>query len=148
MLVQKRLRILATVTVIALIVAVVSLLFSFNFIYAAEQATQRDEELSRIFIEIKAEAISTIMLDPSKLETRKVFSSAERKIGQHITQIEHIRTRTETKRELDSLMLLWDQYDQASQELIKQAEIAPDIARDKVIPLYTNQRNQERMFLT
>jgi diguanylate cyclase (GGDEF)-like protein/PAS domain S-box-containing protein len=138
MLVQKRLRILATVTVIALIVAVVSLLVSFHFIYAAEQATQRDEELSRIFIEIKAEAISTIMLDPSKLETRKVFSSAERKIRQHITQIEHIRTRIETKRELDSLMLLWDQYDQASQALIKQVEIAPDIAKDKVIPLYTN----------
>lgn len=138
MLVQKRLRILATFTVIALIVAVVSLLVSFHFIYAAEQATQRNEEISRIFIEIKAEAVSTIMLDPSKLETRKVFSSAERKIGQHITKIEHISTRTETKRELDSLMLLWGQYDQASQELIKQAEIAPDIAKDKVIPLYTN----------
>jgi len=138
MLVQKKLRILATVTVIALIVAVVSLLISFHFIYAAEQATQRNEEISRLFIEIKAEAISTIMLDPSKLETRKVFSSAERKIGQYITKIEHISTRTETKRELDSLMLLWGQYDQASQELIKQAEIAPDIAKDKVIPLYTN----------
>lgn len=64
MLVQKKLRILATVTVIALIVAVVSLLISFHFIYAAEQATQRNEEISRLFIEIKAEAISTIMLDP------------------------------------------------------------------------------------
>ena len=138
MLVQKKLRILATVTVIALIVAVVSLLISFHFIYAAEQATQRNEEISRLFIEIKAEAISTIMLDPSKLETRKVFSSAERKIGQYITKIQHISTRTETKRELDSLMLLWGQYDQASQELIKQAEIAPDIAKIKIIPLYTN----------
>jgi len=138
MLVQKKLRILATVTVIALIVAVVSLLISFHFIYAAEQATQRNEEISRVFIEIKAEAISTIMLDPSKLETRKVFSSAERKIGQYITKIQHISTRTETKRELDSLMLLWGQYDQASQELIKQAEIAPDIAKIKIIPLYTN----------
>jgi diguanylate cyclase (GGDEF)-like protein/PAS domain S-box-containing protein len=138
MLVQKRLRILATVTIIALTVAVVSLLVSFHFIYAAEQATQRDEELSRMFIEIKAEAISTIMLDPTKLETRKVFSSAERKIGEYMTKIEHIRARTETKRELDSLMLLWGQYNQASQELIKQAKIAPDIAKDKIIPLYKN----------
>lgn len=35
-------------------------------------------------------------------------------------------------------MLLWGQYDQASQELIKQTEIAPDIAKIKIIPLYTN----------
>jgi uncharacterized membrane protein affecting hemolysin expression len=73
MLVQKRLHILATFTVIPLIVAVVSFLISFHFIYADEQATQQDEELSRIFIEIKAEAISTIMLDPSKLEQERYF---------------------------------------------------------------------------
>jgi methyl-accepting chemotaxis protein len=80
------------VTLVGLGLVVVVTILGLNAIRVAEEAAFRRDSYVADLQEIKASALSSIMLDPTLQEAKDVFSAAEMNIDQHAgTAISTIR---------------------------------------------------------
>ena len=102
----------------------------------AQDTAQRQENYSRQLVEIKASAVSTIMLDPALAETREVFGAAERNIAELQKAILGVIRRPELRQELQGILGAWQAYDQASREILSLAASDAPAANARVVPLY------------
>jgi len=104
-----------------------------------EDAAHRRQSYVANLLEIKASALSTIMLDPTQQETIDVFSDAEKNITKNgdiaVSVIKRIEVRDELKRILEQ----WRRYDEASRKIIDLAKNNTKAANDALIPLYNQQ---------
>jgi methyl-accepting chemotaxis protein len=137
--ISTKLKILIVVTLSGLGMILFMTMYGLNRNDEAEATSHRMKNQVTEALEIKASAISTIMLDPTVKETRDVFSDAEKNIALHgKTAMDTIR-RAEVKAALKHILQLWEQYDQDSQGLIKLAVSDPKSANDQLIPLYNRE---------
>ena len=104
----------------------------------SDATAQRRDIYSRQLVEIKASAVSTIMLDPTLPETRQVFDEAERNIALQRGLILEVIKRVEVRNELTAILAAWDQYDRESRQLLTLAATDPKAASAKVVPLYNS----------
>ncbi len=139
MTIRVKLQILAWVSTVGLCLILFAAMTGLNSIQEAESAAHRRESYSLMLVEIKANAISTIMLDPSLKEARDVFSEAERNITDFQEKVLSIIKRPEVREEFKQIMGKWSQYQRDSQQLIRQAASDAKGANDKVLPLYNAQ---------
>ncbi|MGE5470084.1 MAG: methyl-accepting chemotaxis protein [Bacteroidota bacterium] len=139
MTIRRKLQILSWMTIIGLGSILFATVAGLNAMDAAESTAQRRETYSLQLVEIKASAISTIMLDPTAKETREVFAAAEKNIGDAQEKVLAVIKRPELREQLKQILAGWAQYDRESQQLIKLAASDPKTANDKLVPLYNSQ---------
>ena len=139
MLIRRKLQILAGVTIGGLGIILFATIAGLNAVHEAETAAQRREGYSLMLVEVKASAVSTIMLDPALKETRDVFADAEKNIGVLQEKVLATIKRPEVRSEFQQIAFRWEQYDKESQQLIKLAGTDAKSANDKVVPLYNAQ---------
>jgi methyl-accepting chemotaxis protein len=137
--IRTKLKILSLVTLVGLGLIMAVTISGLNAIRDSEGAAYRRESYIVDLVEIKASALSTIMLVPTQKETTDVFADAEKNIGVHSEIAIHAIKREEIKDGLKKVLEQWNHYDQESQALIKLAASDPKGANDKLVPLY----NQE-----
>ena len=139
MMIRRKLQVLALVTVIGLGMILLATIVGLNSMHEAETSAQRREGYSLMLVEIKASAISTIMLDPTIKETRDVFTDAEKTIDELQAKVTGIIRRPELRETFKQLISKWVAYDQASRQLIALAGSDPKSANDQLVPLYNAQ---------
>ena len=137
--IKTKLKVLSVITIIGLGLIMIVTIVGLNAIREADDTAHRRESYIVDLVEIKASALSSIMLDPTLKETKDVFSDAEKNISSHSEISLNSIKRIVIKDELKKILGQWVHYDQESQELIKLAAIDSKAANDKLIPLY----NQE-----
>ncbi len=137
--IKNKLKILLAITVIGLSLVAAFTLVSLNAIHNAEETSHRRETYVAYLLEIKAAAISTIMLDPTLPETREVFADAEKTIKIKGETTLNIIKRAEIKDELKRILEQWVRYDRDSQALIKLAESNVMSANQQLVPLYNRE---------
>jgi hypothetical protein len=136
MTIRRKLQILASVTFLGLGLIMFATISGMNSMQEAESTALRREGYSLLLVEIKASAISTIMLDPTLKETRDVFAEAEKNISDLQTKVQSIIRRPALRDEFTKTMAQWAQYDQESQRLIKLAGSNTALANEQLVPLY------------
>ncbi len=139
MLIRKKLQILSVSTIVGLAVALFATISGLNSMHEAETTAQRRDSYALKLVEIKASAVSTIMLDPTLKETHEVFADAEKRIEDYQQKIVQVIKRENVREEFKQLIQQWKAYDQASQQLIKLAATNPQSANDQLVPLYNAQ---------
>jgi len=139
MTIRRKLQILTWVTIVGLGIALYAIISGLDAVHEAEKTALRRESYTLQLVEIKANAVSTIMLDPTLKETAEVFASAEQKIGDLSDKVISTIKRPAVRDEIKQIISLWTQYDHASRELIQLASHDPKAANDKVVPLYNSQ---------
>ncbi len=139
MTIRKRLQILAAVTIVGLGVVLFATIAGLNAMREAEDAAQRRESYSIDLVEIKAAAISTIMLDPVLGETHNLFDIADKRINELQGKVLGVIKRVEIREEFQQIIAKWSQYEKDSRELIKLAGSDAKSANEKVAPLYNAQ---------
>jgi len=139
MTIRRKLQLLSWLTIIGLGAILLVTVTGFESIHEAEATAQRRESYSLKLVEIKAAAISTIMLDPSLKETDAVFSEAEKTINGHQEKVLGVIKRPAIKDELQQIFDRWWQYDKESRAIIKQAAGDAKAANERVVPLYNAQ---------
>jgi len=139
MTIQQKLKTLSWLTVIGLGIVFFTTVSGLNSVHEAESTALRRESYSLMLVEIKASAISTIMLDPTQEETRNVFSDAEQNITEYGKKVLAIIKRPEIRDELKNILEQWEKYDKDSRQLMKLAASDIKAANDKLVPLYTSQ---------
>lgn len=136
MTIRTKLKFLSLITIIGLALIASVTIFGLNRIRDTEETAHRRESYTNNLLEIKARALSTIMLDPTLPETREVFSTAERAIEQQGALVIAIIRRADVKEEFKKILDRWASYLKASQALIRLAETDAKAAREQLIPLY------------
>jgi methyl-accepting chemotaxis protein len=137
--IRRKLQILCLVTVIGLgLVSFVTIL-GLNAIMDTEETAHRRESYIAELLEIKASALSTIMLDPTLQETKDVFVAAGKNIDERGGKAVSAIHRAEIRDELKKMLALWSHYNDESLKLISLAATDAKRANDKLVPLY----NQE-----
>lgn len=137
--IRTKITFLSLLTTLGLLVIFGVVLMGLGDIQTKEEAAHRRQSYGANLLEIKASALSTIMLDPLLQETKDVFADAEKNIAKNgdvaVSVIRRAEVRDEFKRILDQ----WRQYDDASRKLIDLAKSNPKAANDALVPLYNQQ---------
>ncbi|MBS1230344.1 MAG: methyl-accepting chemotaxis sensory transducer [Proteobacteria bacterium] len=139
MMIRRKLQVLALVTISGLGIILLATITGLNSMHDAETSAQRREGYSLMLVEIKASAVSTIMLDPAIKETSDIFTDAEKNIDELQTKVTAIIKRPELRETFKQLIAKWVAYDQASRQLIALAGSDPKSANDHLVPLYNDQ---------
>ena len=137
--IRNKLQILCIVTVVGLGLISFVTIFGLNTIMYTEETAHRRESYTADLLEIKASALSTIMLDPTLQETKDVFVEAGKNVDEHGRKAVSVIRRTEVRDELKRILVLWNHYNDESLKLISLAATDAKKANDKLVPLY----NQE-----
>ncbi len=133
-----KLKIFALLTMLVLGGVLFATISGLNDAGEVDAVAQRREIYSRQLLEIKASAVSTIMLDPTLLESRQIFEAAERNIARQQALILKVIKRTEVREELQAVLAAWAQYDRDSRELLSLASSDGKAANARVVPLYNS----------
>lgn len=139
MTIRRKLQILTWVTVSGLGIILFATVSGLDAVQEAETTAQRRESYALQLVEIKASAISTIMLDPTQKETEEVFSAAEANINQFSDKVIGTIKRPAIRDELKTIIGQWTQYDRASRDLIRLAASDAKSANSQLVPLYKSQ---------
>jgi methyl-accepting chemotaxis protein len=134
--IQARLKLLNGITVVGLGLCLVTTVIGLNAIHTDTAAAMRRLGYVANLVEIKASAMSTIMLDASAKETRDVFADAAKNIATNGEQAVGVIRRAEIKDQLSAILAQWHHYEQESQKLLKLAAGDAKGANDRVTPLY------------
>jgi methyl-accepting chemotaxis protein len=137
--IRTKLSFLSVFTTLGLLVIFVVTLFGLENIQNKEDAAHRRQSYIANLLEIKASALSTIMLDPVLPETRDVFADAEKNIGKNGDIAIGVIKRAEVREDLKAVLVRWQKYDEASQKLILLAKTNPQAANEALVPLYNQQ---------
>ena len=139
MYIRTKLRILGLVTLTGLGLILLVTIFGLNAIRDAEETAHRRESYVSDLLEVKASALSTIMLDPTSQETKDIFSAAEKNIDLHGATALKIIKRESIREELAKIIVQWDHYYRESQSLIQLPASDAKTANQKVVPLYNSE---------
>jgi methyl-accepting chemotaxis protein len=134
--IRTKLIILGLVTLIGLGIILTVNIGGLNIIHESEETAHRRESYVNDLVEIKASALSSILLDPTQKETKDIFSEAEKNITLRGNAVLKVIKRDSVRNELNSILKLWAIYDQSSQSIIKLAMTDSKSANDKITPLY------------
>lgn len=134
--IKLKLQILMLVTLVAIGGGIAVTMMAFNSIREAEDASHVAEKEIRGLTEIKASALSTIQLDPTSSDTRKVFSDAEQNIGNWAAIVRPLVKAEEQRQKLLTLKSEWVAYDQKSHQAIDLAAHDAKAANDQVTSIY------------
>jgi methyl-accepting chemotaxis protein len=136
MTIKLKLQILMLVTLISIGGGIVITVLGFNSVNDAQASSHRREKQVRGLTEIKGSALSTIELDPTSDDTKRIFSDAEQNIDKWTGIIAPLFNSPDQQARLTSLRAQWNAYDQKSRQLIELAARDPKAANDQVAVLY------------
>lgn len=139
--IRTKLRILGFVTLSGLGLILMVTIFGLNAIQEAGDTAHRREAYVIDLLEVKASALSTIMLDPALSETKEVFSAAAQNIELHGAIAVKTIKREAIRDELKSILGQWDRYNKDSQSLIQLGQTDIKTATEKLVPLYNGEFN-------
>jgi methyl-accepting chemotaxis protein len=92
MTIRKRLQILAGTTILGLGLILFFTITGLNAMHETETVAQRRESYSLLLVDIKASAISTILLDPTLKESEEIFAEAEKQIRELSEKVLVVKT--------------------------------------------------------
>jgi methyl-accepting chemotaxis protein len=104
-----------------------------------EDTAHRREAYINGMIEVKASALATIMLDPTKRETADVFAASVKSIDSYGQAALSIIKRPEVREDLKKILDKWAQYQRTSAENITLAASDLKAANDRLVPIYNGQ---------
>ncbi|MDD5248154.1 MAG: methyl-accepting chemotaxis protein [Rhodocyclaceae bacterium] len=134
---RSRLRILSVITAMGLGLILILTTTGMRSVDDKENSAHRRETYVADLIEIKASALSTIMLDPTLQETKDVFGAAEKNIAAHGKAARAAMQHDDPGNQLEAILAQWASYDSESQDLIALAMKDVKAANDRLVPLYS-----------
>jgi methyl-accepting chemotaxis protein len=136
MTIKMKLRLLMIVALVAIGCGILVTKLGFDAVNEAQAMSHRQESQVRGLTEIKGSALSTIELDPTTDDTKKVFSDAEENIKKWSAVIGPLFTSPDQQERFSKITSQWGAYDQKSRQLIELAAKDAKAANDQVATLY------------
>lgn len=133
---NAKLNLIAIAIALALAATFIITVAGMNYVDKIHMTTVKEQNVLRQLMEIKASALSTIMLDPGSPDTKAIFSDAGRKIQSNSRlSLENIG-QPEVNGSLNAILAQWREYEQASNDLIALSSSSPKEAKERIGSLY------------
>jgi len=133
---QNKLRWFALLVAIAMVMGLAVTVLGLNAIQSAVDTSYDKQVEIQGVTEIKASALSSIELDPTTTDTRKIFADAEQNVTKWSARLMPMFDDPSQQANFSSLVTQWGDYDSRSQQLITLAAHDPKAANDQVTALY------------
>ncbi|WP_206955846.1 methyl-accepting chemotaxis protein [Trinickia acidisoli] len=134
--IRRKLQVFSLVTVLSMGAGVLVCAMGLKDAMKAEDVSHQREDVLQGVTEIKASALSTIQLDPTTDDTKKVFADAEQNIGKWSSTLNTSIVDPARADEFRALIAKWNAYDQKSHTLIDLAAHDAKAATDQTTALY------------
>ncbi|QCP48024.1 HAMP domain-containing protein [Trinickia violacea] len=134
--IRRKLQVFSLVTIVSMAGGMFVTATGLSIAMKAEDASHAREKEVQGITEIKASALSTIQLDPTSDDTKKIFADAERNINTWSATLGSMFTESEHADKLRSLIAKWNAYDQKSHQLFDLATHDAKTANDQTTALY------------
>ncbi|BEV70710.1 MULTISPECIES: methyl-accepting chemotaxis protein [unclassified Paludibacterium] len=131
---KLQLLVLSVFTLLALLAGVI--FFGMQSVSASDAKVYHQALDAQAIIEVKASALSTIILDPASQDTVKVFADANGNIGRMADQLNHSDTAVPYQDKIRLVLSQWQQYSSESASIIAEASRDSKVANEKVVALY------------
>ena len=129
-----RIQLLVTLTAIGCSIAITWA--GFAYIKSSQATSHQMEKDVRGLTEIKASALSTIQLDPTTDDTKRIFDDAEQNIGKWAEVVRATSGISTGSEQFKDAISKWSNYDRKSHQLIDLAKLDVKTANDQVSALY------------
>ncbi|SDH20250.1 methyl-accepting chemotaxis protein [Propionivibrio dicarboxylicus] len=139
MTIRKKMIWLSILVIAGFLLVSVGTFFSLNQLNGAGSDFARRSGQVRQYLEIKASALSTILLDPASPESLRIFEEAEKNIRENSERLLASAHRQRTRDTIQAIQKQWQQYDQASRALFDLAKRDPAAANERLNAVYKNQ---------
>ncbi|WP_319239437.1 methyl-accepting chemotaxis protein [uncultured Propionivibrio sp.] len=139
MTIRKKLIWLSVLVVAGFLIVSIATFFSLTQLNGAGSDFSRRSGQVRLYLEIKASALSTILLDPASPESARIFDDAEKNIRASSERLLASAHRPQTRDTIKAIQAQWQQYDQASRALFDLAKKDPATANDRLTSVYKTQ---------
>ncbi|WP_207004390.1 methyl-accepting chemotaxis protein [Trinickia mobilis] len=134
--IRRKLQVFSLITIVSMAGGMLVTATGLRIAMKAEDASHAREKEVQGITEIKASALSTIQLDPTSDDTKKIFADAERNIGTWSTTLGSMFAMPEHAEKFRSLIAKWNAYDQKSHQLFDLATHDVKAANDQTTALY------------
>ncbi|MGG1945146.1 methyl-accepting chemotaxis protein [Trinickia sp. NRRL B-1857] len=148
--IRRKLQLFSMVTVLSMGAGVFVCAIGLHEAMNAEDVSHRQEKVLQGITEIKASALSTIQLDPTADDTKKIFADAERNVDAWSSKLATLIVDPARADAFRALVAKWSAYDRKSHALIELAAHDAKSATDQTTALYHSdfepfQRDLEQM---
>ena len=133
---STKLKILSAVTIGGLSLIFLVTFLGLNAIQTTEETAHRRQSYVSDLLEVKASALSTILLDPTESSTKEIFDKAEKNIRHHGDIAVGVIRREDIKNELKGILAQWSRYLEESKKIFTLAMSDPAAANAQLPPLY------------
>ncbi len=134
--IKTKLRFMAIAIALFLATAFIVTVAGLNYVENIHTSAIKNENVFHGLMEIKASALSTIMLDPASPDTEAVFADAGRKIQNSSRSARENIDQREIIRGLDEILSQYRNYERDSTGLFRLATHDPKAAKEGVLSLY------------
>ncbi|POR54765.1 methyl-accepting chemotaxis protein-1 (serine sensor receptor) [Paraburkholderia eburnea] len=136
MTIKLKLQIVMLVTLLAIGAGVAATVAGFNAVASANADKDRRALEVRSMTEIKGSMLSTVELDPTADDTKKIFATAEQNINRWTDTLMSTFVNPVYQQKFRAVRQQWDAYDQKSHQLFDLASHDAKSANDQVAAVY------------
>jgi methyl-accepting chemotaxis protein len=122
MTIRKQMFLLSTFAIVGFLLVITSTVNGIQQMNATRTMSETKSNIAFSLLEIKASALSTILLDPTSEDTYKIFGDAEKNIGAANEKLQHLIVPPSTRDAVIQINKLWESYDKNSHQLFQQAK--------------------------
>ncbi|RKP49294.1 methyl-accepting chemotaxis protein [Trinickia fusca] len=134
--IRRKLQLFSLITVVSMTAGLLVSVIGLNGAMKAEDVSHRRETELQGITEIKASALSTIQLDPTSDDTKKIFADAEHNIDKWSSTIGPMFESQQHSEGFHALIAKWAEYDRKSHQLFDLATHDAKAANDQTTALY------------
>lgn len=121
MTIRNKMFLLSIFAIVGFLLVIISTVLGMRQMNALRTMSETRSNIAFNFLEIKASALSTILLDPASEDTYKIFRDAEKNIRASSEKLQQIITQTATNESFSQIVRLWEIYDRNSHAIFLQS---------------------------
>lgn len=122
MTIRTKMFLLLVFAVIGFVIVVTSAVLGMRQMDKARHLSENNAAIAFHLVEIKAYALSTILLDPTADSTFKIFQDAETSIHANSEELQKLADQVATREMVANIIKSWEVYDKNSHAIFRQAK--------------------------
>jgi methyl-accepting chemotaxis protein len=138
MTIRKKMFLLIVFAVAGFLIVIASAFSGIRQMNAARTLAETKSNLAFHLLEVKAYALSTILLDPSAESTFKIFRDAETRIRDNSQEVQRIADDAATRDAAARIASLWEIYDKNSHAIFQLYKTNPQGANTQLNEVYAH----------
>ena len=136
MTIRNKMFLLSIFALIGFLLVIISTVLGIRRMNDSQTVSETKSNIAFNLLEIKASALSTILLDPTSEDTYKIFRDAEKNIHTSSDKLQLLITQPAARESLSQITRMWESYDKNSHSIFQQSRTDAKGANEQLNVVY------------